>query len=281
MLGSHFKQGCPDWFPRRLWHGRLSGPGVYAMEVVLAWGVCELSQMGGEWELQWESYSLHTTQQWCLASAVSWDFFLQNFSVVELLIPITSGCLLQPKAVPYLDPCSKPHFPTPPLQYKTHNSGQVVSGLPHRLRVQFLICTAFHRLSTEFSFDLLKVPFCLSWFPHHEGVFLNVGPSSHLQFPTRVLVFFFFLIPLFFFSFFCLTWLRGNFSCPFRCPKSSVNVQQVLCENCSICKHILFFFNCIIITLECCVRFFCTTTWTSHIYVYVPSLLSLPPLPPT
>ena len=89
-------------------------------------------------------------------------FFLQNFSVVELLIPITSGCLLQPKAVPYLDPCSKPHFPTPPLQYKTHNSGQVVSGRPHRLRVQFLIYTAFHRLSTEFSFDLLKVPFCLS-----------------------------------------------------------------------------------------------------------------------
>ena len=33
--------------------------------------------------------------------------------------------------------------------------------------------------------------------------------------------------------------VRGFISCPFRCPKSSANVQQVLCENRSICRCIL------------------------------------------
>ena len=35
------------------------------------------------------------------------------------------------------------------------------------------------------------------------------------------------------------TWLHGDFSCPYRCPRSSTSVQQVLCENCSICRCIL------------------------------------------
>ena len=43
----------------------------------------------------------------------------------------------------------------------------------------------------------------------------------------------------FFLSFFHPTWLQGDFSCLFRCPKTSVNVQQVLCENWSICRCIL------------------------------------------
>ena len=44
---------------------------------------------------------------------------------------------------------------------------------------------------------------------------------------------------LLFFSFFHPTWLWGDFSCAFRSLKSSANVQQVLWENCSICRCIL------------------------------------------
>ena len=35
------------------------------------------------------------------------------------------------------------------------------------------------------------------------------------------------------------TWLQGNWSYPLRCPKSSANVEQVLCEDCFICRCIL------------------------------------------
>lgn len=35
------------------------------------------------------------------------------------------------------------------------------------------------------------------------------------------------------------TWLCGDLSCPFRCLRSSSSVQQVLCENCSICIYTL------------------------------------------
>ena len=47
---------------------------------------------------------------------------------------------------------------------------------------------------------------------------------------------FLFLFPS---SFFWPTWLCGDISCPFRCLRSSVSVQQVLCENSSICRFIL------------------------------------------
>ena len=34
------------------------------------------------------------------------------------------------------------------------------------------------------------------------------------------------------------TWLQGDWSYPLRCPKSSANVEQVLCEDCFICRCI-------------------------------------------
>ena len=41
-----------------------------------------------------------------------------------------------------------------------------------------------------------------------------------------------------------------------------------------------FIFNWRIIVLQCCFGFCHTTTWISHKYTYIPSLLNLPPTPP-
>ena len=43
--------------------------------------------------------------------------------------------------------------------------------------------------------------------------------------------------------------------------------------------YLILFFNWRKISLQCWVGFCCTTTWISHNYTYIPSLLSLPPLP--
>jgi len=65
------------------------------------------------------------------------------------------------------------------------------TGLWHRPGVQFLLCTAFHRLSAVFSFYPLKIPFCPSWFPHCEGIFPRVGTFPCIQLPARVTIPFF------------------------------------------------------------------------------------------
>ena len=67
-----------------------------------------------------------------------------------------------------------------------------------------------------------------------------MGTSPALQFPAMVAGPFFdsSFIYLFFF-FFHHTLLQGDFSCPLRYLESSANVQQLLCENCSICRWIL------------------------------------------
>ena len=97
------------------------------------------------------------------------------------------------------------------------------------LRVNFSSCLWFLPLSVLCVLPRsLKLPFCLIWLAHHEVIFLGAGISPYLQLPTRG-------AGLFFDSSFlsvCLspTWLWGDFSCPFRCLKSSTNVQQLLCE---------------------------------------------------
>ena len=64
----------------------------------------------------------------------------------------------------------------------------------------------------------------------------SLVPPPHVQLPARVAGPSFDSSFLFFFLFSTLLW--GNFSCPFRCLKSSANVQPVFSENCSICRCI-------------------------------------------
>ena len=45
-------------------------------------------------------------------------------------------------------------------------------------------------------------------------------------------------------------------------------------------KYTLTFFNWSIIAVQCCFSFCYTTALVSYIYMYIPSLLSLPPTPP-
>ena len=84
--------------------------------------------------------------------------------------------------------------------------------------------------------SLLQSSLCVpAGLPAGEEASLSVGTSPLLQFPIqgcRVC-----LTP--FFSFFHPTWLCRNFSCPFSYLRSSASVQQVLCENCLICRCIL------------------------------------------
>lgn len=66
------------------------------------------------------------------------------------------------------------------------------------------------------------------------------GPPSTFSFLPKLLVPF--VTPLVFLSFFPPTRFQGDLSYPFRCPMSSTNVQQGLCENCSICNVFLMHF---------------------------------------
>ena len=84
----------------------------------------------------------------------------------------------------------------------------------------------------------MSLSFCPNWAPPSEGLpwmgrpLLSSDPprvcgSHSTSFPVP--------FPS---SFFCPTWLSRSLSCPFRCPRSSTSIQQVLCEN-SICRCIL------------------------------------------
>ena len=81
-------------------------------------------------------------------------------------------------------------------------------------------------------------PPVLAGLPTIEGVFPRCGTLSSPSTPSphgcRSHSVFSFLL-----SFFHPTWLPEYFSSPFRSPRYSTSVKQVLCDNCSICRCIL------------------------------------------
>ena len=87
-----------------------------------------------------------------------------------------------------------------------------------------------------------EVPFCSSWTLHWWGGFYRFrnlsSPSLHARGSGPIILLILFFSP---FSFSHLTWFYGDLSCPFinRCLRSSASVQQVLCENFSMCRCIL------------------------------------------
>lgn len=63
--------------------------------------------------------------------------------------------------------------------------------------VKCSILPSLLRLFTAFSFNPCNSPFCPSWFPHCQGIFLIVGTPPHFQFPASVagpFLYFFFIL---------------------------------------------------------------------------------------
>ena len=109
---------------------------------------------------------------------------------------------------------------------------------------QFLFCPSFHRPLATLSFNSLRslsVPtdfLTIRWFFWVQWFLLT------FSFPLVLLVpFFKFLFSFFTQPFFHTTCFWGNFSCPFRCLKSSINHQHVLPGNCFFCRWILDVFE--------------------------------------
>ena len=146
----------------------------------------------------------------------------------------------QPTAVPSLGPLSKYYFPAPstPPHQETHDLGWGVCRA-----VAWTICAVL-------TLSCLPQTGCSVPLQSPEGPLLSqlnsllwmgfseCGDLSSPSLPHQGC----WSLPIssfLFFSFFHPTQLCGNFSCTFRCLRSSTSVQQVLCENCSICRCIL------------------------------------------
>ena len=228
---------------------------------------CPYRQGAGGWKraLQWWLCPLCATQQWHLL--LWWPRLLPlDFPVCGA--PYSRRCCFTATAVPSLGLLSKPHFPapSPALYQETHNSGWGVRGSSTDHEHSSLSC----RPQTSCCVPLWsrKVPFCPSGFPYWEGASLSCrnlsSPSAPHQERWSLPISSF----LSFFSFFYPTQLHGKLSCPFRCPRSSTSIQQVLCEN-PICRCIL---DALVRRCEFHLRLFChldsSSSWVKFIPVY-------------
>ena len=122
---------------------------------------------------------------------------------------------------------------SPPYQ-ETHNSSWGTQGAAWTIHIG-LTLSYFHRSVAVLPSNSPQVPLCPSQSPHREGASPSEGTarSSALPHGCQSLSVSPFLL------LFHLTWLRGDFSYPFRCKRSCASFQQVSSENCSICRCIL------------------------------------------
>ena len=161
------------------------------------------------WGLQCQPRLLLTTQQWCLASVVSWP---SSADFPSCWTPYSCPFRLpsQPAAVPFLGPCSKPHFPVPSLLYTWLRLGKAAVQTVCTVLTLSCLPQMVHRVLLWSS----EVPFLSPLISPHEGIFGLQEPLLTFSFPPGLLVPF---LILFFFPFFFPTPLGGNFSCYFRC----------------------------------------------------------------
>ena len=127
----------------------------------------------------------------------------------------------------------------------------------------------FHRQVAAFPSDPPRFLFSPADFPTVNGLFCMKEPLLTYSSPSGV------LIPsCFFFSFFFFLssyWLYGDFSCTSWCLRSSTSVQQVLCENCSICRCIL---DVLVRRGEFCNLLFCQLDSPPHINFRISLLIA-------
>lgn len=99
-------------------------------------------------------------------------------------------------------------------------------------------CPACHRPATGLSSEppgsplLQLISLLIRGLPQMQGPLRTFSSPRGVQVPSCFLSSSF----AFFFSPYPLC---GDLSCPFRCPRSSASVQQVLCGNCFTCRCIL------------------------------------------
>ena len=152
------------------------------------------------------------------------DFFCKPSQLWSSLLLSLQAVFSQPTAVPSIGLCSKATF-----QHLApfHNKRSMTQVGVH--------CAVVQTMHITLTLSCLLQNFC-----RRSSLIFQRSLSAPADYPT-VKAFSPFLPAVlhlafsdFFLSFFQPTWLQGDFSCPFRCPKTSVNVQQVLCENWSI-----------------------------------------------
>ena len=177
---------------------------------------------------------------WCFTSVAVWA---SSASIPGCGAPHSPQAVSsQPTAVPSPGLLSKPHVlaPSPRVHLQAPVSGwgaQGGCGTDHLHRSHCVLPATDQLPGSPLSLQVSpSVPGDL---PAHEEASPVVATSPHLHLPARstgpILLPLLFLFPS---SFFHATRLHGDLSCPFRCPRSSASVQQVLCENCSTCRCI-------------------------------------------
>ena len=166
-----------------------------------------------------------------------------TFQLWSSSLPIPQSVSTQPTIVfsPY--PLSKPHIPSlsPRQLWWTPISGwgEQGCGTDHLYKSHsFLPATDqllhFPPVAPEAPILCQLISLQVRGLPQVQEPVLSF--SSHTPGGQVLSVSSFLLLP---FLSFILPSYAGIFSCPIRCLRSSASVQQVLCENCSICRYIL------------------------------------------
>ena len=128
-------------------------------------------------------------------------------------------------------PPSRPHKQTPISGWGTQGC-----GTDHLCRSHSAPHTTDHVLYSPLGPQ--SSPSVSTYLLSSEGASLGEKPLHSFSSPSGLQVPSHFLFSFFPFLF-CPSQLHRDLACTFRCPMSSASLQQVLCEDCPICRCIL------------------------------------------